>query len=122
MDFFVLGVLVLAALLFVLVGVAIAFVIRQNRREKALGKALHLQGTSVTGQIIKHRVEEVGRSCRCYLTYQYVFEGTNYEYEQLVKVEGFNSVRDGEAVKLLLLPQDPSTPRLAPISQFQFQL
>lgn len=113
--------LALSAVPFVLLGVAMVVIIRQSKREKTLGKALQLQGRSITGQILKQRVEEVGRGCRCYLTYQYVFEGTTYEYEQRVKVEGFNAVRDGEGVTLLLFPRDPSTPRLVPMKQFQFQ-
>ena len=122
MDFALLGLIALSALPLVLVGVIIVFIVRQYRREKALGNHLSLQGTAVTGQIVKHRVQEMKRGCRCYLTYRYVFEGTEHEYEQFVNVEGFNSVRDGEAVKVLFLPENPSTPRLAPIDQFRLRL
>ncbi len=119
MDFAFWGLIALSALPLVLV---IVFVIRQYKREKALGNHLSLQGTAVTGQIVKHRVQEMKRGCRCYLTYRYVFEGIEHEYEQFVSVEGFNSVRDGEAVKVLFLPENPSTPRLAPIDQFRLRL
>lgn len=122
MDFAFWGLVALCALPLVLVGVIIVFVIRQYKREKALGNHLSLQGTAVTGQIVKHRVQEMKRGCRCYLTYRYVFEGQEHEYEQFVNVEGFNSVRDGEAVKVLFLPENPSTPRLAPVDQFRLRL
>jgi hypothetical protein len=108
-------------LLLVLPGVIIVIVIRQERHEKALGNHLRLQGMSTTGQIVKHRVEKIGRSCQRYLAYQYIFEDTKHEYEQWVNVEGFNSVRDGETVEILFLPEDPSTPRLAPIDRFQWR-
>ena len=123
MDFAFLGLIALCALPLVVVGVIIIFVIKQYRREKALGDDLNLRGTVVTGQIVKHRVEDaMKRGYRCYLTYQYVFEGTEYEYEQLVTMEGFNTVRDGEMIDILFLPQDPSTPRLAPVDRFRLPL
>jgi hypothetical protein len=122
MDFAFLGLIALSVLPSVLVGVIIVFVVRQYKHEKALGDHLNSQGTVVTGQIVKHRVQEMKRGCRCYLTYRYVFEGIEHEYEQFVNVEGFNSVRDGEAVKVLFLPEDSSTPRLAPIDQFRLRL
>jgi hypothetical protein len=122
MDFAFFSLIVLSASPLVLIGVIIVFAVRQYRREKALGNRLSLQGTAVTGQIIKHRVEELRRGFRCYLTHRYMFEGTEHEYEQFVSVDGFNSVRDGEAVKVLLFPEDPSTPRLAPLDQFRLRL
>ncbi len=75
MDFAFLGLIALSALPLVLVGVIIVFVVRQYKHEKALGDHLNPQGTVVTGQIVKHRVQEMKRGCRCYLTYRYVFEG-----------------------------------------------
>jgi Protein of unknown function (DUF3592) len=121
MDFAFLGLIALSALPLVTVGIIIILVIKQYRREKALGNDLNLRGTVVTGRIVKHRVEDAKkRGYRCYLTYQYVFEGTEYEYEQLVNMEGFNAVRDGEMIDILFLPQNPSMPRLAPVDRYSF--
>ncbi len=112
--------IVLLALPFAIIGASLVFILKQNKREKTLGNCLSLQGTTGTGQIVKHRVEKTGRVCRCYLTYKYFFEGREYEYEQSVNIEGFNSVRDGETVEVLFLPQEPSIARLVPIDRFQF--
>ena len=110
------------AILFMIFCPMIIFVIRLSRREKALENDLIHQGTLVIGQIVKHRVKVLNRGCNCYLTYKYMFEDKEYEYEQWVNVEGFNSVRDGEKVEILVLPQDPSTPRLTPLKRFQYLL
>lgn len=91
------------------------------QRKTAIKNNLEDKGVSVTGQIVKHRVEELNKGCHCYLTYQYVFEGREYEYEHWVSVEGFNSVRDGEAIEILLSSQDPSISRLAPIDRFRLK-
>ncbi len=122
MDFAFLVAIAISALPLVVISVIITFIIKQHRREKALGNDLNLRGIVVTGQIVKHRVEATNRGCRCYLTYQYVFDGTEYDYEQFVSIEGFNAVRDGEMIDILFLPQDPSTPRLAPIDRFRLPL
>lgn len=122
MDLFFLSVIAISAFPLVLIGVIIVVIVRRYKRERALGNQLNDQGTSVSGQIVKHRVEVMKGGYRCYLTYRYVFEGVEYEREQFVNVEGFNSVRDGETVEILFLSQNPSTSRLVPIDQFRFRL
>jgi hypothetical protein len=118
----VLIIIALFAFIFLLAGLGILWAVKQDKREKALKENLEHRGIAVSGQITKHRVEELSRGCHCYLTYQYVFEGKEYEYERRVSVEGFNSVRDEEKVEILLLPQDPSTSRIAPIDRFELKL
>ena len=119
MDYALPGYYAFCALLVISAGILIARLVRQQIRENALENSLQLRGTAVTGQIVKHYVEGIGRGVRFYLIYRYTFDGTEYENKQWVSTEGFNSVNDGETIEIMCSPQELSTSRLMPMNRFR---
>jgi hypothetical protein len=97
-------------LLFFAAGVV--FAVRAGK-EIRLMSDLDKHGRLTIGHIVRHRVYTLGRGALCYVSYYYKSQEQDYNHEQEIDNDHFNTLKDGERVCVRYLPQNPHTSMLA---------